>query len=420
MNSFLKFSASILLCSFCSLAYAGGPLILEGPDGNTPVVYQNPAVTVHVEEGDLGATSNAAANLLLQDAFALWNNVGTSTINLVIDESQINVDINIDNFDEYLPNVAGSVFNADDNLNPVVYDDNGEIIDAFFGVNQSDITIGFAASIFTIGASYFSEGYAVINGKDLGLSTTDVTLLIAHEIGHFFGLDHTQVNIDNTESDTGTPDICTTTSRINYPVMYPFVCRDEISLHSDDISALSALYPEVNVTSSFGILQGRFADDSGNAVLGANIWAEDTASGATYSIISDYLKQGTGFYKLLLPAGSYTLHANSINPIFNGGSGIGPYTLSIFDISFTSPHPIAEVTYKDATDGNDKVINITTDQTLTINFSTSGSDVVFSSDDGDSFSDLFGSPSHVTLLLLLGLLVTARLISTRPFNKHRV
>lgn len=410
MKNFLTLFSIALLCGYCNFAIAGGPLILEGPDGNTPVIYQNPDITVNVEEGDLGLTSNAGAKLLLQNAFALWNNVSTSAINLIIDESQINVDIDINNFDNYLPNVAGSEFNADDNLNPIVYDSNGEIIDAFFGANQSDTTIGFAASIFTIGASYFSEGYAVINGKDLGLSTTDFTLLIAHEIGHFFGLDHTQVNIDNTESDIGSPAICTTTNRVNYPVMYPFVCRDEESLHSDDVSAVSALYPDSNVNSSFGILQGRFADDSGNAVLGANIWAEDITTGAIYSIVSDYLKQGTGFYKLLLPAGSYTLHANSINPIFNGGSGIGPYALSIFDLSFISPHPIAEVTYQDAVDGNDKVVTISTDQTVTINFSITGNDVNFSSDDDDSFSDLFGSTSYLMLLLLLGLLVSARLM----------
>ena len=67
----------------------------------------------------------------------------------------------------YIPNFDGSIFNGDDDLNPIVYDSNGEIIDAFFGTGQSDHHIGFAASIFNIGSSYFNEGYAVINGKQL-------------------------------------------------------------------------------------------------------------------------------------------------------------------------------------------------------------------------------------------------------------
>lgn len=412
MKKLLKLAGIIFIYGYCNLSLAGGPLILEGPNGNTPVVYQDPNITVHVENGDLGAISNAAANLLIEDAFSLWNSVNTSTINLLVNESLIAVDVDIDNFDNYLPNIAGSVFNDDDSLNPIVYDDNGEIIDAFFGVNQSLITIGFAASIYNLGASFFNEGYAVINGRELGLSDTDYKLLIAHEIGHFFGLDHSQVNIDNAETDSGLPRICTTTSRENYPLMYPFVCRDTENLHSDDTSALSALYPAANLNSSFGILQGRFTDESGSPVLGANIWATETTTGETYSVVSDYLKQGTGFYKLYLPAGNYTLHANSINPIFNGGSGVGPYSLTILDASFISPHPIAEVSYQGSTDGNDEVITITTDQTTTINFSLTGLNVASSSDD-DSFSDLFGAPSYITLLLLLSLLIMSRLLLFR-------
>ena len=407
---FISFTAS------CSLALAGGPLILEGPVGSTPVTYQNPTITLHVESGDLNAkVDNATVNAIVQEAFNLWNSVNSSTINLVINESSITQDINIDNVDDYLPNTAGTVFNADDNLNPIVYDSDGKIIDAFFGVGQSDHTIGFAASIFYIGGSFFSEGYAVINGKDLGLSPTVFKLLITHEIGHFFGLDHSQANINNQETIFGTPVICETNTPENYPVMYPFICRETESLHADDVSALSALYPETNVNDNFGILEGRFTDVSGNAILGANIWAENTSTAEAYSIVSDYLKQGTGYYKLLLPAGSYTLHANSINSIFNGGSSIGPYAFSIFDASFTSPHPISEVVYQGEVEGNSEVISITTGQSVSINFSLAGLAVTASADDDDSNSDLFGATSYVTLLLLISLLITTRTIT---LNRH--
>ncbi len=416
MNKFNSFYSSIVFIAYSSLSFAGGPLILEGPSGNTPVTYQNPAITVHVEEGDLGATSNAVANTILQEAFNLWNEVNTSTINLNINESLINVDINIDNYNLYLPNTAGTVFNANDNLNPIVYDDNGEIIDAFFGANQSESTIGFAASILITGASYFSEGYAVINGRDLGLTNTDYKLLIAHEIGHFFGLDHSQVNIDNSESIFSSPGICTTSSRDNYPLMYPFVCRNTESLHSDDISALSSLYPAASVSTVYGTLQGQFTDETGKALLGANIWAENTTSGETFSIVSDYLKQGNGYYKMLLPAGSYTLHANSINPLFNGGSGVGPYSLSITDISFISPHPIAEVSYLGTVEENSEssveVITMSANQAITINFSSAGINTSSESDD-DSFSDLFGGISYITLLLIAGLLFAPRLANNK-------
>lgn len=399
--------------AYSSLSFAGGPLVLGGPTGTTPVTYQNPSITLNVESGDLGALSNAAADTLVLQALALWNDVSSSDINLSLDQNQINLDIDINNFETYLPNTSSTVFNANDNLNPVVYDSTGEIIDAFFGVGQSDNTIGFAASIITLGSSYFDEGYAVINGKNLGLTQTTFKLLIAHEIGHFFGLDHTQVNINNQETDSGSPLLCSTKVQSDYPLMYPFVCRDEESLHQDDISAISALYPNASATTNFGTLQGRFVDTAGNAILGANIWAENTTTGEAISIVSDYLTQRTGFYKLSLPAGSYTLHANSINTLFNGGSGIGPYANDIFDRSFTSPHPITEVTFQGDTIGNDEIITITNGQSQSIDFAIDGKTAVIttgSNDDGnDSFADLFGSMSHVTLLISAILLMLGRL-----------
>lgn len=408
----LRYSILFFILVYSGLSIAGGPLVLEGPDGTTPVTYQNPSITVHTESGDLGLLSNVAADTLVSDAFNLWNEISTSTLNLDIQQGVITVDINIDNFENYLPSTDGSIYNADDNLNPIVYDSNGEIIDAYFGAGQSNYTIGFAASILTRGSSYFEEGYAVINGKNLGLTATTFKLLIAHEIGHFFGLDHAQVDINNQETDFGAPSFCSTSDQSAYPLMYPFICRDEESLHLDDISAVSALYPSADINNNFGILQGRFVDENNTAVLGANIWAENTVTGETLSIVSDYLTQGTGFYKLHLPAGNYTLHANSINTLFNGGSGVGPYSSDIFDISFQEPHPITEVTYQGDTAGSDEVITIVNGQTHIIDFALDGRSAFIAdgNDEDDSWADLFGATSRMTLLILFGLLFGHRVI----------
>lgn len=416
MTNTHKIIVLISVLFYSMFSFAGGPLILEGPNGNTPVTYQNPDITVHIENGDLGTRSNDIADILVQEAFSLWNNVNTSTVNLVIDEIQLEfIDININNFDTYIPNIDSTIFNDDDNLNPVVYDSDGKIIEAFFGP-QSDLIIGFAASIYTERGSYFEEGYAVINGI-IKLTDIELKLLIAHEIGHFFGLDHTQVDINNQES-SDFPQFCSTSIPENYPLMYPFVCRNVESLHSDDISALSALYPATNINDNFGILEGHFVDDCGTPILGANVWVENTVSGDTYSIVSDYLVQGTGYYKLYLPAGSYTLHANSINPDFNGGSGVGPYSLTIFDISFQSPHPITPpVTYQGDSEGSDELITLSANQTIQINFSVTGVlaniPISCNSEDDNFFEKLLGATSHITLFLLVALLVTGRLISIR-------
>jgi hypothetical protein len=428
MYKLFKYTIFYSALSYSSLCFSGGPLILEGPSGNTPVTYQNPTITVQIENGDLGDPDingrlNADADLLVQDAFNLWNNVNTSTVDLIIDPTPhdiADIDIDISNFVDFIPKFNGDTSNSDDELNPVVYDSDGKIIDAFFGGPDangnlpSDNIIGFAASIYTLGGSYFDEGYAVINGK-ITLSDTELTLLIAHEIGHFFGLDHTQVNINPQETSPDIPRFCETTSRQDYPLMYPFVCRDTTSLHSDDISALSALYPATNINDNFGILQGRFVDESGSALLGANIWAENIATGETYSIVSDYLKQGTGFYRLYLPAGNYTLHANSINPEFNDGSSIGPYAKELTDASFISPHPIEEVIYQGETDSGVEVITMSVNQTMEINFSSTGQFVVLPEllPEADTTSGSGGTTSHITLLFLLSLLLSGRCLAER-------
>jgi len=402
MITSLQTISVLALLATSQLTLAGGPLILEGANGNTPVTYSNPNISLNAETGPLGtAFTNPQADDLMRDAFSLWNNVNTSNINLNLDESQITNDVN-------LSNSSGLLSNANDNLNPVIYDANGEIIDDFFGADASLETAGFAASFFTNKGNFFLEGYAVINGRvppppQVPLSASIFKLLIAHEMGHLFGLDHSQVDINNQENTGGAAvPICQTATQNKYPVMYPFICRSEVSLHADDISAVSTLYPAANFNSSFGTIEGEFTSENGVAILGANIWAENTATGEVVSIVSDFLKQGTGFYQLHLTPGTYTLHANSINTLFFDGSSIGPYALFEEDKSFIAPHPITEVTLQNAA-GNTEVLTVVANQAIIAKLTAIDTVVAppQSSGGGGSFSPL-------TIFIFIGLLLPLR------------
>jgi hypothetical protein len=366
----LKRLLSLSALFICSTVHAGGPLVLEGPAGHTPATYQDPNIVFNIESGDLGViATNAQANQMVVDALSLWNGIPDATISLTRG-SNIPVDINISNFTSYIPDPNNNaVHNDSDGLNPVVYDADGSIIDAFFGVGQSSSVVGFAASSILVGGSYFTEGFAVINGKNLGLSPARITLIIAHEIGHMFGLDHSQTNVDYMQSlSTG----CVSATD-SYPLMYPYACRTKAVLHVDDELAVATLYPAAGFSLSKGQLAGYFRTPSGTAILGANLWVENTSTGDIYSIVSDYLAQGTGYFSLMLPTGTYTLHASPINSEFFGGSSVGPYAQDMTGASFQSPAKDIGIVDFVADGMNIALVDVTATKATNVTFISDGS-----------------------------------------------
>jgi hypothetical protein len=316
MTTLARAGAALALALASGGALAGGPL---GVCFNQPIKYPGAGtVTLNYDLGTLGSRSKAAADTLVTNSVSLWTNVPTATVSLARG-ADLSVDVNATN---YLPFLNNSSFS--DGINPVIYDTDGLIVDALFGLNAKNSVLGFAGSAWSNNGSIcqYVEGRAVISGF-LAISDTTMGVVFAHEIGHLIGMDHTQL-----DSAQGL-------SSGNYPLMYPIAFRNVLSLHDDDAAAVSALYPDATVAANYGTLTGTFTTAGGTRIQGANIYAQGAAG--VFSNVSDYLSQNTGAFRLLLKPGTYALRAQAIDTDFTGGSSVGPFSEDTNQPSFQPP-----------------------------------------------------------------------------------
>jgi hypothetical protein len=243
-------------------AFAGGPKYVAGVSFFNPAVLGQPLhwpdgkVNYYVDRGPLsGSVTNQQATAMVDAAAALWSAVPTAAVTLT-DMGSLNEDVDAANIaatNSQITQPADVTPSATGYPVGVIFDADGSVIDAIFGVGASQPISCQNNGVFVWMDSVnpdstFAHAIILLNG--LCASNSDLITMMSYELERAFGrvlnLDYSQVN--PTALTAQLPG-----GVQGWPIMQPLsgVCTqfggdcipDPSVLRYDDIAALSRIYP---------------------------------------------------------------------------------------------------------------------------------------------------------------------------------
>jgi hypothetical protein len=212
---------------------------------------------------------------MVSDEFGKWQAVSTAVISYsqggqIIDPNTASpTDVTSANYSD--------VINANNGQNPIIYDNDRDIFD-LLGTPSS--VVGFAGILRSSGG-VITKGYAVLQGdwfddesqgtppSDPGeVSESGFRGMMVHEIGHFNNLGHTSVN-----HEVSALPGCPAPSSVHIETMSPTLTSGALTLHHDEETGISELYPAASWSSSFVTIRTRLFDRTGDPDVfeGANV-----------------------------------------------------------------------------------------------------------------------------------------------------
>ncbi|HXN65555.1 MAG TPA: hypothetical protein VN862_09490 [Candidatus Acidoferrales bacterium] len=380
----MKRTALLLLCALLAFAvgnlcYAGGPLQVSGPAAaqpGQPYVWDTASFPVRytIDSGPLSATPEGVTVINNQTGvagvaamFHTWQSVPTTSISYTSAGPITGVaggDVKtINDFNA----VQASCNSAAQN--PVIFDADGSI---FSALGFDSLTIGISGICSANPATgKIQSAFLMLNGE-LQDGVTDPTTSnyelaedlfeegITHEIGHFSGLGHSQINVEVLNQN---PLNCNLDDLAGLPLMFPeIICQSRSSenlplLAPDDMAWISKLYPNASYAANYGTIRGYiYFPDGVTQLQGLNVIAramdnpattQDESKRTAVSAVSGFLFTGNpgqsisgtntggdsnggrdpnliGYYEIPVPPGTYNIQVEDINSSFASGSLVGP------------------------------------------------------------------------------------------------
>lgn len=368
---------SLLLLN--GMAFAGGPIRVTGPTAAQPgqpfVWPTGAAVRYTVDSGPLSVNpsgqtviSNAQGLARVQSLFQNWQAVPTTAIRYSYAGPITGISGGDVKTIQDFNTVQGSCDNG--TQNPIIFDANGTLLSAlgldplvigFSSLCKLDPQAGHILSALVLLNGEFQDGVSNPSTNNFEIDADQFDEAITHEIGHFSGLDHSQINLDLFQS--GAVGNCPVDELAGLPLMFPVLfCQSRKSaglpiLSPDDAAWISKLYPAQNYNSSYGTISGFvFFSDGITAVQGLNVVARhvddptttiDESKRIAVSVVSGFSFTGNpgqsitgtntggsqfgsrnpaliGYYEIPVPPGTYTIQTENLDSSFTGGSSVGP------------------------------------------------------------------------------------------------
>ncbi len=361
---------------------AGGPLRVTGRAATNPgqpfVWDVSKPIRYTVDGGPLSANAsgqvvinNAQGLSRVQSMFQNWQSIPTTSITYSyagpISGAGVPANGDVKTIQDF--NAVQGFCNGG-SQSPVIFDADGSLLRAlgidplvigFSGTCNLDPVAGHIISALVFLNGEFQDGVNSPNISNYELTADQFDEAITHEMGHFSGLGHSQINVDLFQG--GFNENCAVDELAGLPLMFPVeFCQSRKSaglpiLAPDDAAWISKLYPNASYASNYGTISGFvFFSDGITHVQGLNVIArrvddpltpQDESKRIAVSVVSGFEFTGNpgqaitgnnsagspfgsrnpiliGYYEIPVPAGIYTVQTENLHAAFVGGSSVGP------------------------------------------------------------------------------------------------